>query len=222
MKKQLLLTRKAGLNQADQLAFEKKGYQVTILPLTAVSFLPLSDQSVQAIQQADWLFFTSQTPVSLVLRQLQVGTPMPKIAVIGKQTAKAVEQAGFTVTFLSKHATKQAFLAEWLADNQPGQTIFYPKSQLADDFLEKQLGLDHTVSGVVVYQNIFPKENQRQLATLFEQHAFTSVYVTSPSAWHRFFQVYRHFLNQTIEIMVIGPTTQRAVSQDGFAAKVKI
>jgi uroporphyrinogen-III synthase len=222
MKKKLLLTRKAGLNQADQLAFEKKGYQVTILPLTAVSFLPLSWQSVQAIQQADWLFFTSQTPVALVLKQLERDTPTPKIAVIGKQTAKAVQHAGFTVAFLSKQATKRAFLAEWQAENQPGQTIFYPKSQLADDFLEKQLGTAHTVNGVVVYQNIFPKENQQQLRTLFEQQAFTSVYVTSPSAWRRFFQVYRHFLNQPIEIMVIGPTTQRAVSQDGFAAKVKI
>lgn len=218
MKKRILLTRTEQKNQADSQRFAALGYESCAVSLSEFVFAPMTKQLKKTINHADWLFFTSQTPVNYVLALVET---VKKIAVIGEQTAEAVRKAGATVSFISPEATKAALIRTWQIRFPAGQHIFYPKSQLADDFLERELGRQHAVASAVVYQNHFPASSRKELRALLAARRIDAVYLASPSAWRRFFSVYQPF-SQTVplEIFVIGPATQAAVRKVGFSAKI--
>lgn len=215
--KKIVLTRAFELNWEDQQFFQKMGYQTTILPLTKINFLPISENQelLTAIKKADWLFFTSQTPVARILPLI---SSKVKIAVIGEKTAEAVRKMDVSVDFISKVARKEAFIKEWLQAVPMQQRIFYPKSQLADTLLEERLGEQHRVDSFVVYENIFPKTAEEELKKLFIANQIEGVYLTSPSSWARFLKVYQHYPDRKIDLFVIGETTRNAVKQSGYSA----
>lgn len=219
LSKLILLTRQVGLNEKDRQFFAARGYQTSYLPLIKVAHCSITAETLTAINQADWLFFTSQAPVQAVLEVCR--NPRVKIAAIGKATAEVVESCGFQTTFVSQLPAKEAFLREWAAAYQAPQTIFYPKSQLTDQKVEELLGADYQVKSAVTYRNVLPKTSLASLRSLLERRALTSVYLTSPSAWQRFFSVYQDFSAQQLEVIVIGKTTQKAALADGISAKLK-
>ncbi|MDM8213450.1 uroporphyrinogen-III synthase [Enterococcus hirae] len=218
MKKRILLTRTEQKNHADSRRFAALGYESCMVSLSEFVFAPATPRLKQTINRADWLFFTSQTPVRYVLALTETAK---KIAVIGEQTAEAVKKAGAAVDFISPEATKAALIRTWQTRFSAGQHIFYPKSQLADDFLERELGRRHAVASAVVYQNRFPASSRKKLRALLAARRIDAVYLASPSAWRRFFSVYQPF-SQTVplEIFVIGTATQAAVRKVGFTAKI--
>ncbi|MGM0166148.1 hypothetical protein IGI39_001105 [Enterococcus sp. AZ135] len=168
------------------------------------------------LKKSQWVFFTSQ---SAVRETLKVADKKIKIAVIGEKTAEAVRECGRQPTFISSVETKRAMLSEWSERYQEPTTIFYPKSQLADNYLEDQLNEDHVVTSFISYENKFPAESSQKLVHLLRYKKIQGVYLTSPSAWRRFFSVYRFFDNE-LAIFVIGETTRRAVLSDGYASSL--
>lgn len=204
------------MNAADASFFEDRNFQIELLPLTSIHFNKIPNQQLQQLRASQWIFFTSQTAVE---QTLLVADPRTKIAVIGTKTAQKVRKLGFEPTFISSIETKQAMLAEWREKYPSPTTIFYPKSQLADHYLEEQLENHHQVHSYVSYENRFPQTSRERLKKLLYDEKFQAVYLTSPSAWQRFYSVYRHF-DYELEIIVIGETTRRAVFNDGYASRL--
>lgn len=199
------------MNQADQIYFEKLGYQTQIIPLTTIKILSFTEKIKSQIASADWLFFTSQAAVQAVL---EWADKKVKIAVIGKKTAEVVKSSGFEVSYVSPIETKVAFIRDWQNKYPQAGAIFYPKSQLADDYLETALKKKYQVTSFVAYQNCVLAKNQAELRQALARQSFQGVYLTSPSAWRRFYQVYRDFLAVPLTVIVIGETTKKIISQE--------
>lgn len=204
------------MNAEDAAFFERLNFQMELLPLTSIHFNGIPHQQLQQVRASQWIFFTSQTAVE---QTLLVADPRTKIAVIGAKTAQKVRKLGFEPTFISSIETKQAMLSEWKEKYPSPTTIFYPKSQLADHYLEEQLGAHHQVHSYVSYENRFPQTSRECLKKLLSDKKIQAVYLTSPSAWRRFFLVYQLF-DYELEIIVIGETTRRAVFNDGYASRL--
>ena len=218
MKKAELLTRPLAMNAEDQVRFREAGYgRFYEIPLCEIKQLPIPESIKNKINAAEWLFFTSQAPVKSVLGVVEKGH-RPLIAVIGKKTGAMVQACGFEVAFVSPQETKKQFVSAWQETFPAGTSIFYPKSQLADDSIEELLGTENDVTGSVLYHNVFLEERKAELTELLKMDELSAVYFASPSAWKRFFSVYDQTEKKPIVFFAIGDTTKKAINDSGYEA----
>lgn len=217
-KKTILLTRQKGLNEADALRFTQAGYEVLVCPLLTLRFLSIPKDVQKSLTQADWALFTSQTPVPQIVPLLSEQT---KIAVIGEKTAKAVCKLNREVDFISPQETKRAFLATFKEVYPQAGRVFYPKSQLADDYIETQLQTTAKVTSQVTYLNLPAKDGLKCCSKLLQEKAIDGVYLTSPSAAKRFLAVAEETgtTNQLL-YFAIGATTQAYLAKRGIASRL--
>ena len=205
--KRILLTRQKSVE--DKKFFENKGYECQILPLSKLVLRELSVAEIAELNQSTWLIFTSQTPVQMILSHLK--TPI-KIACIGKKTADEIRKYGYTPDFIAQDSTKTKMLADWQAKYAEQGQVFYPMSNLAESIAP--------FKNVICYDNQAIPENMEKLKVLLENRQIDAVYLTSPSAWHRFYQLYKDY-NYPLEIICIGTTTQVAIEKTGYKATIK-
>ena len=206
------------MNGADQIRFRAQGFgRFYEIPLCEIKQLPITETIKNKINAAEWLFFTSQAPVASVLAVIEKGR-RPLIAVIGKKTGEVVRSCGFEVAFVSPQETKKQFVSAWQEKFPTGTSIFYPKSQLADDYIEELLGSENDVTGSVLYHNVFLEERKAELTELLKMGKLSAVYFASPSAWKRFFSVYDQTEKKPIVFFAIGDTTKKAINDSGYEA----
>ena len=218
MTKAILLTRPLAMNGADQIRFRAQGFgRFYEIPLCEIKQLPITETIKNKINAAEWLFFTSQAPVASVLAVIEKGR-RPLIAVIGKKTGEVVRSCGFEVAFVSPQETKKQFVSAWQEKFPTGTSIFYPKSQLADDYIEELLGSENDVTGSVLYHNVFLEERKAELTELLKMGKLSAVYFASPSAWKRFFSVYDQTEKKPLVFYAIGDTTKKAITDSGYEA----
>jgi uroporphyrinogen-III synthase len=218
MTKAILLTRPLAMNGADQIRFRAQGFgRFYEIPLCEIKQLPITETIKNKINAAEWLFFTSQAPVASVLAVIEKGR-RPLIAVIGKKTGEVVRSCGFEVAFVSPQETKKQFVSAWQEKFPTGTSIFYPKSQLADDYIEELLGSENDVTGSVLYHNVFLEERKAELTELLKMDELSAVYFASPSAWKRFLSVYNKTEKKTLVFFAIGDTTKKAINDSGYEA----
>ena len=218
MKKTVLLTRPLAMNAEDQVRFRAQGYERFYeIPLCEIKQLPITEAIKRKINAAEWIFFTSQAPVASVLAVIEKGQ-RPLIAVIGKKTGEMVRSCGFEVAFVSPQETKRQFVSAWKKNFPTGTSIFYPKSQLADDAIEQLLGIENDVTGSVLYHNVFLEERKAELTELLKMGKLSAVYFASPSAWKRFFSVYDQTEKKPLVFYAIGDTTKKAITDSGYEA----
>ena len=218
MTKAILLTRPLAMNGADQIRFRAQGFgRFYEIPLCEIKQLPITETIKNKINAAEWLFFTSQAPVASVLAVIEKGR-RPLIAVIGKKTGEVVRSCGFEVAFVSPQETKKQFVSAWQEKFPTGTSIFYPKSQLADDYIEELLGTENDVTGSVLYHNVFLEERKAELTELLKMGELSAVYFASPSAWKRFLSVYNQPEKKPLVVFAIGDTTKKAINDSGYEA----
>ena len=206
------------MNAADQIRFRAQGFgRLYEIPLCEIKQLPITETIKNKINAAEWLFFTSQAPVASVLAVIEKGR-RPLIAVIGKKTGEVVRSCGFEVAFVSPQETKKQFVSAWQEKFPTGTSIFYPKSQLADDYIEELLGSENDVTGSVLYHNVFLEERKAELTELLKMDELSAVYFASPSAWKRFLSVYNKTEKKTLVFFAIGDTTKKAINDSGYEA----
>jgi uroporphyrinogen-III synthase len=206
------------MNAADQIRFRAQGFgRFYEIPLCEIKQLPITEAIRREINAAEWLFFTSQAPVASVLAVIEKGR-RPLIAVIGKKTGEMVRSCGFEVAFVSPQETKKQFVSAWQKSFPARTSIFYPKSQLADDAIEQLLGIGNVVTSSVLYHNVFLWERQAELTELLNKGELSAVYFASPSAWKRFLSVYIKTERKPLVFYAIGDTTKKAINDSGYEA----
>lgn len=212
----LLLTRQIDWNTSDRKLFEQLGYEIAEeVPLIEIWYLPWAKEDKQHLRDTEWLFFTSHTPITNTLAFVETSK---KIAVIGERSAKEVRNNGFEPTFISSSPNKKTMLKEWQAQYPNADQIFYPKSDLADQWVEDTLAAKDIYS-FVSYRNVCPEVSTKKLAKLLEKAAFDAVYLTSPSAWQRFLQVYQEY-DHPLELIAIGTTTLNEIEKNGYKGRL--
>ncbi|GFH39934.1 uroporphyrinogen-III synthase [Pseudolactococcus insecticola] len=184
------------------------GFELLSVPLIEIEAVAFDESAFTGLT---WLILTSQTPLTYLSL---VFLSHKKIAVIGDETKKAVEKLGLNVDFVSAQPTKKA-LVQGFGQIQAGDSVFYPKSNLADDFIDRQLP---NVTSQVVYQNLLPKPAAETLKMAVKQAK--TVFLTSPSTWQRFKASLPDADLTEFDFYTQGITTQKMVQKAGFSAQM--
>ncbi len=121
--KYVVLTRDQAGNRQWRPLFEAVGLKVYELPCIAIE--PLNSDAdevavIKAIKMHDWVVFTSANGVrafaALAAKHNFAVTSLPKVAVIGASTAKALEKIGADVAYIPEHTSSKGLAAGFPAE----------------------------------------------------------------------------------------------------------
>ncbi|MFP4253582.1 MAG: uroporphyrinogen-III synthase, partial [Halothece sp.] len=164
----ILVTRAANQAQTFRNLLEKEG--ANVIEMAALEIRPPSswkplDEAINQLPSFDWLILTSANGVKFVFQRLDDlaidrATLNPlKIAVVGKKTAKVLEEYGFTPTFIPPNFVADS-LVESFPENLSGKRILLPRVEsggrevLIQEFQQK--GAE--VIAVPAYQSSCPEK----------------------------------------------------------------
>jgi uroporphyrinogen III methyltransferase/synthase len=198
------------------------------------SWQPL-DQAVDAMDQYDWLLFTSINAIHfffrrLFERQLDARTlAHVKIAVVGTATAAELKNYGLKADLLPATEFTGEGLAQTLIDQGAGQARFLlPRAAKANEALPEilqQAGATMTI--VPVYQNVRPQGREEALRQEFLEQ-IDMVTFTSSSTFTNFAYMLNpkdetelHKLLNGVKIASIGPVTGKAIHKRGLSVDVQ-
>ena len=207
------------------------------------------DATLRSLDRIDWILFTSENVVKYFVRRARAlgivlggskgGT---KIAAVGPTTAGAAESEGLTVDYIAKRHNGEA-LAQELRGELTGKRILLPHSDLAKDDLTRLLGeFAGQVIDVVAYRTVAPgsetaaptgrirgtEEPVDRAAAALDRIRSGDVDVisfASPSAFRNFAELIgtdaMRVLSESAKFAAIGPTTARAIREDGWNVPIE-
>lgn len=195
-------------------ALHAAGAQPLHLPL--IEIVPPADDG-QALANrladadgVDWLAITSSNAVRAVDLALDGRRPEPAIAVVGRATADAVAERGWSVAFTPTQQTASGLAAELPVE--PGARILAPMAEDArPDLVDGLTARGVRVEVVVAYRNRAPVVSPDQLAGLRRADALT---VTSPSTIDRLVGLID--AAELPPLVAIGPTSAAAIEAHGL------
>lgn len=220
----ILLTRLVEDNAEDRSYFQARGFETVEIPLIELKKRALDQSFEIMVKQSEWIFLTSQHAAEFFFQQIsQKEIEMKKFAVIGEKTAQVLFANQIETTFQAPQTTKKNLFETWSSCYVEPTTIFYPKSNLADNTGEAELVTKgHRLFTPILYDNDFPKENQQLIRELLQTERIVAVYLASPSLWQRFLSVYKEInLREMPMLYCLGETTRQAILKDGYKAKLR-
>jgi uroporphyrinogen-III synthase len=152
------------------------------------TFAPL-DAALRQLSAYNWLILTSANAVhALVERAAACGIvfagQMPQIAAVGKATAEAASQAGFTVALTPKEYIAES-LIESLSDRAAGQRVLLARAAIARDLIPDSLRATGSLVDVVdAYQNAIPEDAPQKLLAAITSRIDAATFTSSSSATH--------------------------------------
>ncbi|QPA30255.1 uroporphyrinogen-III synthase [Thermaerobacillus caldiproteolyticus] len=226
--KTVLVTR--GKEQAQ--AFSDKLRQVGAIPIEIplISFSASEHneqigQCIRELYRYDWLIFTSANGVRFFFPLIKPGMKLPKVAVVGKKTATALEKHG-----IQPDIVPDEFVAEGLVEAlkpiiQPNERILLVKGNLARPTLKEALiRIGATVTDLVVYETKINESGKEQLIDLLQKRAIDVITFTSSSTVQSFMRMLDEvdwvpLLEQCV-IACIGPVTKQAAEKAGLRVHI--
>jgi len=221
----ILLTRAHPQNQTFRKRLEEEGAQVVEVPTIEIeepeSWDPV-DRVVARLGDYDWVVFTSANAVEAFCRR--VTGPLPRVAVVGSQTARRAEGMGIDVGLVPAEFRWEGVL-EALPGDMSGQRILIPRGDLATDEFPKALRLrGATVDVVTTYRTVRPRRGREDLEKTLEAGIDCITFTSGSTA--------RNLLAMLddpeapvrlagIAIAVIGPTTRRVVEGLGLTVTIE-
>lgn len=201
---------------------EEYGATVLLASVSAVTD-PVSweavDEAITHLERFDWVIFTSQEAVSRFFSamrrlRLDIRKLSAQIAVVGPQTAAAVQDYGIYPSLMPDEEYSQEGLAERLASLPLlGKGILLPGGNLnrsyLKDFLMQQGAL---VTSIALYQNLLVPLSPA-VAKRVAAHDIDAVFYTASSAVEHLWEPHpelREALRQT-QAVSIGPLTTRTL-----------
>ena len=194
------------------------------------------DQALAAIGSYDWLLFTSINAVTWFFRHLNEldldvrSLGGPKIAVVGRATAKKLRDYGLKVDLIPEKFTGEG-LAEALIKAGVGKDdrILLPRAEKAREVLPEMLGkAGARVTVAPVYRNVPPQGRKDELRQRLEEQSIDLVTFTSSSTVDNFLTMVDaasdeelHRLLDPVKIAVIGPITAKIVRKHGLRVDIQ-
>lgn len=198
------------------------------------------DRAIAKLGCYDWIVFTSVNGVdaffSVIAREYsdrinpligeEIALPSarndkrPRVAAIGPKTAQALEARGVTPDFVPHEYVAEAILPG-LGDLR-GRWVLLPRAEIARKALPEAIAVAGGVAHeIAVYQTLPAEPDQVGLAAL--KSGVDAVTFTSPSTVENFVEIVRWAglnplsLPGNPKIACIGPITQKAAAEAGFA-----
>jgi uroporphyrinogen III methyltransferase/synthase len=226
------------MEQAHELAhsLEALGAQVLLLP--TVSFAAVEDSraldaALRGLSEFDWILFTSQNAVRFFCRRLgELGldvtalqAPRPMVAAVGTATATAASGEGFRVDTIPKNHSGEALAKElWGAIGD--RKILLPRSDRADDRLPNALrDAGAQVTEIVAYRTSAPMSLDLKVLKSIRDAEVDAIVFASPSAFRFLSECVGAAelaeLSNRVQFAAIGPTTARALREDGARVDIE-
>lgn len=221
--KTVLVTRSAGQSSQFSDLLQQAGANVIEMPALVIgspSNWQALDQAIANISNFDWLILTSTNGIdSWFGRLLNQGKDTRdlahlKIAVVGKKTAKVLQQRGLKPDFIPPH-----FVADSLIENFPeplaGLNILFPtvESGGRDVLVQEFTAQGATVTKVAAYETRCPEEiAPAALEAILNQKVDIITFASSKTVQH-FFQLLETAAPQIQSLLIntciasIGPQT---------------
>jgi uroporphyrinogen-III synthase len=245
--KRILITRTR--RQASDLAAQLEALGATTLLIPTIeiivpaSYAPL-DAALTQLDTYDWLLFTSANAVEIFHQRLtsrsnsesdppspsnslhQTNSKLPKIAVIGPATSRAVQGIGLTVDLIPPQYIAES-LATALTPHAPGSKMLLIRAAEARDHLPGTLiAAGATVTIAEAYRNQIPPDSIPALQQLFSSPAIypDAITFTSASTATNLFTLLEAAgltLPPNIVLVSIGPITSRTLRDLGHPSTVE-
>ena len=204
-----------------------QGGNPVILPLikTVEKVVATDPLRMQTCASYEWLIFTSANAVHFFGRKMeQVGlTPedIPvKIAAVGSETAKALEDIGFRADFIPTTFSAEHFVDEFPAVSDEEERCLFLKGDLAKDTIKE--GLPNEVDEWTVYETVDDEEGIHGMTDLLQKGGRIAVLFASPSAVRVFREQIAPLTGWSgFTIGAIGHVTEQALSEAGAAVHIK-
>lgn len=226
--KKVLLTREERDNTEFADLIRKAGGEAVSIPM--IGFRPRilnekEKEQLANIEQYDWLVLTSKNGVDYFFRQVGNQAVLPKIAVIGAKTQKALKRYGFIPQFVPSQFVAECFVEEFIPILSKESKVLVVKGNLARDLIAESLkGNDHICDEVILYENAMPEGSEEKLCEVFGNEQLDVLTFASSSAVRHFMQtVEKHMLQSFISncvIACIGPVAQKTAEQYGLHVQV--
>jgi len=238
----ILITRSR--HQASELAFELKalGAVPILIPTIEIvspeTYAPF-DRALAQLDHYDWLIFTSANALEIFSqRKSRVGihatrephspvqSKVPRVAVIGPATAKAVQGTGLTVDLIPPKYIAES-LAEALMPYAHGSNMLLIRAEQARDILPEALtSAGATVTIANAYRNQIPHDSIPALQKLFSDPGTypDAITFTSASTVRNLIALLEAAdltLPPTITLASIGPITSQTLRDLGHSPTIE-
>ncbi len=195
----------------------------------------LLDDALTRIKEYGWLLFTSINAITWFFEYLwkndmdvrSLGGP--KIAVVGRATAKRLRNYGLKADLLPEKFTGEGLAAALIDTGIDGKKILLPRAEKAREVLPEMLtkaGAEMTVAPV--YRNVPPQGRKDELRQRLEECSIDLVTFTSSSTVDNFLTMIDadspeelHRLMDTVKIAVIGPITAKTIKKHGLKIDIQ-
>ena len=225
--KTVLLTRARGQNRELGRLLEAIGARVLEIPTIEIrepaDWQPV-DRAIGLLAEYDWVVFSSANAVDAFLGR--VGrAPLPRVAVVGAQTARRAEARGVPVALVPGDYRSDGLLAAFPAD-LGGVRLLLPRGDIAGDELTEGLrARGARVDTVTVYRTTLPAAGGAELRRYLRSAEIDCVTFTSGSTLRNLVSLLDvpdpPACLSGIAIAVIGPVTRMAAEDLGLRVAVE-
>ncbi|PIW83654.1 MAG: hypothetical protein COZ96_02200 [Nitrospirae bacterium CG_4_8_14_3_um_filter_70_85] len=205
---------------------EERGARLIPFPVLAIAPpadpAPL-DEACSALATFDWLLLTSANGVSAVAERVEAWPAEgPRIAVVGEQTAAAVQRLGWPVEVLPEQANAEGLLAE-LVRRGPvaGRRFLFPRAEAGREILVESLrAAGGEVKLVVAYRALAVDHPAAEVTATFAHTRVDLVTFTSGACAENFLAILGNAglasRARGWPAAVIGPVTAQACTTLGL------
>jgi uroporphyrinogen III methyltransferase/synthase len=200
----------------------------------ALDYKVLND-ALANIGDYKWLLFTSLNAVTWFFKHLYKhnmdarNLGGPKIAVVGRATAKKLLNYGLKADLIPKKFTGEGLAEALIQTGVKGSKILLPRAEKAREILPEML--EEAGAGVAVapvYRNVPPQGRKDELRERLEKRTIDLVTFTSSSTVDNFLTMVDaesdeelHRLMDPVKIAVIGPITADTVQKHGLQIDIQ-
>jgi len=189
------------------------------------------DQSINALDNYQWLLFTSVNGVKYFLKRLEtLGKDVRdlkglKIGAIGPKTAEVWERFGIKPDLMPSEYRAEA-VVECFKEQETvkGLKILLPRAAHAREILPEELkNMGAEIDVVPAYQTVKPDHDTGLVREMLKQGAIDMVTFTSSSTVDNFVEMFEpdnKGLNQwmsSVTVACIGPITAKTAQEKGFS-----
>ncbi|WP_099352093.1 uroporphyrinogen-III synthase [Fredinandcohnia onubensis] len=181
--------------------------------------------TISNLESYDWLIFTSKNGVDFffdfydqVVEEVGINLPLPKIAVVGTKTEKALLSKGF-----EPELVPEEFIAEGLFKSlkpfvKKGARFLLARGNLSRSYLVDELtryGAEAT--DLIVYETIGDSREKERLIALLKENQIDIITFTSPSTVKQFYKMVEQIewqqWTKNVIFACIGPETKKCAKQ---------
>ncbi len=226
--KRVLITRPRAQADPFASALRAAGFEPVYLPVIEIRPAEDNRQLDRALSQLshyEWVIFTSANGVQVVFDRPYFASGVnrsayPYYAAVGPKTAEALRQRGVSPDLVPDEYIPEAILPG--LGEVSGKWILLPRAEMAREILPKAIaaagGIAHEIT---VYKTIPARPDPEGIAAL--QSGVDVITLTSPSAVQNLAAIVRQSGLDLLNlpgapcIACIGPITEKAASEAGFA-----